>query len=281
MCISSYLLKKAGVVGPGSRDGGAVGAEHVTNGKAAAASAAAMTAAPPPAEMSAAAPGKQAGTVGLRPYHVVEVTSPISTFLRYLRCFSILCGTPEYRHARTLQLTFDIAASLVIVGATFLGLCLAGVFPASIEVQKYVGTYAENIAKYSMYLWTGLVGVTAPLVAGHALRRDRSLVPALALFYLANASVVVCLSLSIYLLTKGAQMGMEWWMYLISALMIIQRCLYFVSAGVSCYSLHRAMSDERVRAVMAGEVAPDQPVDVVAAGAGAKLDPVKGAMAMV
>lgn len=32
----------------------------------------------------------------------------------------------------------------------FLGLCLAGQFPASVEVMKYVGTYVQTVTKYSL-----------------------------------------------------------------------------------------------------------------------------------
>jgi hypothetical protein len=38
--------------------------------------------------------------------------------------------------------------------------------------------------------------------------------------------------------------------------MIVQRCLYFAVAAMSCWSVWRALNDERVRALMTGTATP-------------------------
>lgn len=149
-------------------------------------------------------------------------------------------------------------------------------FPAS---PKQPLQYSKNIAKYSMYAFTGLVGCAAPLAAARALRCGASLKPAFWLFQLSLLSVLACIGLvsvgsagrasaglfggmqgaceahagclghpqqpsacaagpqhapalpppnaaaqSIYLFEKGNEMGMDWWMYLLSALVSCAGC---------------------------------------------------------
>lgn len=48
-------------------------------------------------------------------------------------------------------------------------------------------------------------------LAAWALIKDRSLKPAFYAFLFALLSVLACLGLSIFMLTKSAQLGMEWW----------------------------------------------------------------------
>lgn len=50
-------------------------------------------------------------------------------------------------------------------------------------------------------------------------------------------------------------------MYLISALMIVQRALYFVVACMAAHSLRRAQHDDRVRAEMAGGLPGGAPAE--------------------
>lgn len=61
------------------------------------------------------------------------------------------------------------------------------------------------------YAFTGITGCVACALAAWALIKKASLKPAYYAFLFSLLSVLACLGLSIYLLTKSAAMGMEWW----------------------------------------------------------------------
>ncbi|KAI7835536.1 hypothetical protein COHA_010564 [Chlorella ohadii] len=185
----------------------------------------------------------------LRPLKGYESEGSCRTFLRYFNA----CGmakSAEQRRTQALDVAQGLAFSLIIVGAIFLGLSASGNFMGSVEEMKYVGTYAPAVAKYSVYIFAGISGVVGALLTRRACTRRTSFRLPACVLAVAAAAVLASLGLGFYQLDKSVELHSPWWSYLLSALMIVQRCLYLVMLGYLLYTMKEGSKDEAIKEQM-------------------------------
>ena len=152
---------------------------------------------------------------------------------------------------------------------------------------RHPSAHTHTRPQYSLYIFSGIVGVAACLLVRHvAARPGASFRLATLVLVVSMLSVLACLGLGFYLLSKSAELNAAWWTYLISALvrgmaaccwaaaertsagrgcprdprmphiarilpqMIVQRCLYLVMSSFLLVTIREAATDDGVRTEM-------------------------------
>lgn len=164
---------------------------------------------------------------------------------KYVTCFQVATNADK-RRTHSLYAMHAFAYSIIIVGIVFLVLICTGTFPASVQDQKYLGIFVDGVVKYSLYIFSGVVGVIAVLLAKAHLRSGKGLNLPMAAMVLVELSLLATIGMSIYMMTVGSYYGV-WWGWLLAGLMLAQRVLYIVVVFFAHYTLWEASRDETVR----------------------------------
>lgn len=155
------------------------------------------------------------------------------------------------RHTRAMSATTGWAVSLVIVGIIFLILVILGDYPTTVENQKYLNIYETNLAKYSIYIAAGLLAIVGTTSSLRAVRTGGSTSFGNVLLIVSIVGALATIGITGYTISKGPDYGAEWWSYLISAFIILQRILFAIAASCAVATLNDAAEDPEVAAVVA------------------------------
>ena len=157
----------------------------------------------------------------------------------------------QTRLQRALPATTGWAVSLVIVGIIFLILVLVGSYPTTVANQKALNFYYTNIAKYAIYIASGVVAVIGTIVSLRAVRSNRPTGFGKNLLILAVLGALATIGLTGYTISKGPEYNEAWWGYLIAAFIIIQRLIFAVAAGCAVSALNEADKDPEAARIVA------------------------------
>jgi len=126
------------------------------------------------------------------------------------------------------------AITMIIVGIVFVCLTATGVYPASVADQKYLNLFGEGLAKYSMYIVAGILAIIAVPIARKQIVSKTSLWLPMSMVLLAMLIAIATIGMSIQILVDlNNEASVEWWSWLILALIIVQRLCFSVACGAS------------------------------------------------
>jgi cytochrome bd-type quinol oxidase subunit 2 len=130
-------------------------------------------------------------------------------------------------------------------------LCTAGDYPTTVANQKELDVYTINIVKYGLYILAGIFGVVACTTARRALRAHKSAIIQIVILYLCMLTSLTTIALTIYSAVQTRDYN-EWWSYLISVFIILQRLFFIAALSSAARSLRDAEKDAAVAEVVCG-----------------------------
>jgi hypothetical protein len=172
-----------------------------------------------------------------------------------IRVYKLLTDA-QFRWRHSIRSSVLWSISMIIVGIVFLCLSATGVYPDSIDVQKEIGVYAEDIVKYTLYIVAGILAILAAFIVNRTEESTYSppklLIPKL-LLITSTAMALATIGMSIQILVdvnnaSGGQVA--WWSWLILALIILQRLFFSCACGAAVWTLMDVSKFEECKSIV-------------------------------
>jgi hypothetical protein len=181
--------------------------------------------------------------------------NPAGKLDKPIRVYKLLTDT-QFRWRHSIRSSVLWSISMIIVGIVFLCLSATGVYPDSIDVQKEIGVYAEDIVKYTLYIVAGILAILAAFIVNRTEESTNSppklLIPKL-LLITSTAMALATIGMSIQILVdvnnaSGGQVA--WWSWLILALIILQRLFFSCACGAAVWTLMDVSKFEECKSIV-------------------------------
>jgi hypothetical protein len=167
-----------------------------------------------------------------------DISKPNRIFLKPLRVYKLFADT-DFRWRFSLHLSVVWGISTIIVGIIFVCLAATGVYPESVEIQKELGVFAENLIKYSLYILAGALGLLGAFSARRKLVSSKGsienvnlVIPQIMLITaVLTALATVAMSIQIMVEINNAY-PVDGWSWFILVIFVLQR-LFLAAACIS------------------------------------------------
>jgi len=163
---------------------------------------------------------------------------------KFVLVFGLLTDK-DFRWRYSFRSLVRWAITMIIVGIVFLCLTATGVYPASVSDQKYLNLFGEGLAKYSMYIVAGILAIIAIPLARRQIGSKTSMWLPMSMVILAMLMALATIGMSIQILVDlNNQESVQWWSWLILALIIIQRLCFSIACGASLATMVDVSRDD-------------------------------------
>lgn len=170
-----------------------------------------------------------------------------------VRVYKLLTDA-QFRWRHSIRSSVLWSVSMIIVGIVFLCLSATGVYPDSVDVQKEIGVFAEDIVKYTLYIVAGILAIIAAFIVSRTeystMSTPKLLIPKL-LLITSTAIALATIGMSIQILVDvNNAYQVAWWSWLILAIIILQRLFFSCACGAAVWTLMDVSKFEECKTIV-------------------------------
>ena len=185
-----------------------------------------------------------------------DISKPNRIFLKPLRVYKLFADT-DFRWRFSLHLSVVWGISTIIVGIVFICLAATGVYPESVEIQKELGVFAENLIKYALYILAGTLGLVGAFAArkilvsskGSSEKVQLTIPQVMLITAVLTALATVAMSIQI-LVEINNTYPVDGWSWFILVIFVLQRLFLAAACTSATWTLIDASTNRECRDIL-------------------------------